>query len=100
VIVKTTLSCRNNTNNCQQGAGEPSPQWKTINPFTTACSPGEVGPRQKTDSSSYLFKIHKSGQFICYKTGQVYLLLTQLCWEVSPDLGKFHLMPDSLYFLR
>ena len=36
-----------------RGAGEPTPLWKTINPFPTACSPREVGEQQKTDSSSY-----------------------------------------------
>jgi hypothetical protein len=44
--------------NCHQGAGKPSPLWKTINPFTTACSPKEVGQRQKTDSSSYHLKLN------------------------------------------
>ena len=44
------------------GAGKPSPLWKTINPFTTACSPLALGAA-KTDST-LSFKIDIRGRDI------------------------------------
>jgi len=45
------------------------------------------------DNSPHLFESEKSGQFICYKTGQVYLLLTSFPYFLDIQIRSAYTFP-------